>query len=51
MGELVRVDVVFYGKELGDPHPRKPGLDSLLLARTAGSWRVLSFVVQYESKL
>ncbi len=50
-GDMLRVDVVFYGKEPGDPHPRRPGLDSLLLARSAGSWKVLSFVVQSESKL
>lgn len=51
VGELLRVDVVFYGKEPGDSHPRKPGLDSLLLARVNGSWKVLSFVVHSESKL
>jgi len=51
VGELLRVDVLFYGKEPGDSHPRKPGLDSLLLARVDGSWKVLSFVVHNESKL
>jgi hypothetical protein len=51
VGELLRVDVLFYGKEPGDSHPREPGLDSLLLARVNGSWKVLSFIVHNESKL
>ncbi len=51
VGEMIRVDVVFYGKEPGDPHPRQAGLDSLLLAQVDGSWQVLSFVVHKESKL
>ena len=51
VGEFLRVDVVFYGKEPGDSHARKPGMDSLLLARVDGGWKVLSFVVHNESKL
>lgn len=51
VGNLVRADVVFHGKEPGDPQPRKPGLDSLQLVQVDGEWKVLSFVVQYESKL
>lgn len=51
IGALLRVDVVFCGKEPGDPHQRQPGLDSLLLARVDGTWKVLSFVVHEESKL
>jgi len=51
VGDLLRVDVVFYGKEPGEPHQRQPGLDSLLLAQVDGTWKVLSFVVHRESKL
>ena len=51
LGQLIRVDVVFQAKKENDPSPRKPGLDSLVLANVGGDWRVLSFVVQYESKL
>jgi len=51
VGDLLRVDIVFYGKEPGDRHQRQPGLDSLLLARVDGTWKVLSFVVHKESKL
>jgi hypothetical protein len=51
VGELIRVDVVFQAIKSDDPAPRKPGLDSLLLAKDGGDWKVLSFVVQYESKL
>ena len=48
---LVRADVTFTGSEPGDPRRRKPGLDSLQLVRQDGAWRVLSFVVHYESTL
>jgi hypothetical protein len=51
VGNLIRADVTFYGKEATDSHPRKPGLDSLQLVKIGGDWKVLSFVVQYESKL
>lgn len=50
-GNLVRADVVFYGKEPGELRLRRPGLDSLQLVQVDGKWKVLSFVVQYESKL
>ena len=42
---------LFQAERPGDPSPRKPGLDSLVLARIGPTWKVLSFVVQYESKL
>lgn len=51
VGKLIRVDVAFFGKEPGDRGPRKPGLDSIQLVEVNGQWKVLSFVVQYESKL
>lgn len=51
VGRLIRVDVSFLAERPGDPSPRKPGLDSLVLAHVGGAWKVLSFVVQYESKL
>jgi hypothetical protein len=51
VGKIVRADVVFYGREAGDTQPRRPGLDSLQLVQVDGEWRVLSFVVQSESKL
>ena len=51
VGRLVRVDVAFQAKKSNDPAPRKPGLDSLLLTEVAGVWKVLSFVVHFESKL
>lgn len=51
IGELISVDVLFQAERPGDPSPRKPGLDSLVLARVGPTWKVLSFVVQYESKL
>lgn len=51
VGRLVRVDVVFRAEKAGDPHPRRPGLDSLTLAKGADGWRVLSFIVHEESKL
>lgn len=50
-GELIYVDVVFQGAKANDPAPKKYGLDSLVLASVDGDWKVLSFVVQYESKL
>ena len=50
-GELIHVDVVFRASKRDDPGPREPGLDSLVLVHVAEAWRVLSFVVQYESKL
>ena len=51
MGQLIRVDVAFQAKKTNDPAPRNPGLDSLVLANSGGDWKVLSFVIQYESKL
>jgi len=51
VGQLIRVDVVFQARKANDPSPRKSGLDSLVLANVGGVWKVLSFVVQYESKL
>lgn len=51
VGELIRVDVAFEARKSTDPVARKPGLDTLTLAKVDGAWRVLSFVVQYESKL
>ena len=50
-GELTHVDVVFQARKSGDPGPRRPGRDSLVLVRVGDAWKVLSFVVQYESKL
>ena len=32
VGKLIRVDVVFQAKKRNDPAPKKPGLDSLVLA-------------------
>lgn len=51
VGGLVRADVSFYGKEPTDRHERKAGLDTLQLVEVDGAWKVLSFVVLYESKL
>ncbi len=51
VGQLIRVDVVFQAIKSNDPAPRKPGLDSLVLTKVGGVWKILSFVVQYESKL
>lgn len=51
LGQLIRVDVVFQAKKGSDTSPRKPGLDSLVLTQVNGNWKVLSFIVQYESKL
>ncbi len=51
VGDMLRVDVIFYGKEPADPYPRKPGLDSLILVRVGDTWKVLSFIVHKESKL
>jgi len=50
IGKLIHVDVVFLASKANDPSPRKSGLDSLVLANVGGVWKVLSFVVQYESK-
>lgn len=51
VGGLIRIDVAFLAKTSTDTAPRKPGLDTLVLTQVDGTWRVLSFVVQYESKL
>ena len=51
MGKLMRVDVLFQASKANDPNSRKPGFDSLVLAKVDGVWKVLSFIVHYESKL
>lgn len=51
VGRLIRVDIEFIAQKGTDPRARKPGLDSLTLVEVAGAWKVLSFVVHYESKL
>lgn len=51
LGQLIRVDVAFQAIKTNDPAPRKQGLDSLVLANVDGVWRILTFIVQYESKL
>lgn len=51
VGKLIHVDVLFRAKKGTDAAPRKPGLDSLTLVDVGGQWKVLSFVVHYESKL
>lgn len=51
VGRLIRVDVVFQASKSNDPSPRKPGLDSLVLANVEGIWKILSCIIQYESKL
>ena len=50
-GKLILVDVVFQGAKATDPSPKKYSRDSLVLTSVDGDWKVLSFVVQYESKL
>ncbi len=51
VGKLIRVDVLFQAMKANDPSPRKPGLDSLVFANVGGVWKILSFVVHYESKI
>lgn len=51
IGQLIRVDILFQGSKSNDTSAKKPGLDSLVLASVDGVWKILSFVVQYESKL
>lgn len=51
LGHLIRVDVVFQAKKRTDAAPRKPGLDSLVLVDAGGEWKILSFIIHYESKL
>jgi hypothetical protein len=51
IGKLIHVDVVFRASKSNDPSPRKPGLDSLVLANVNGAWKILFFIVHYESKL
>jgi hypothetical protein len=51
VGQLISVDVTFQAIKQNDPAPRKPGLDSLVLVSVGDVWKILSFVVQYESKL
>lgn len=51
LGNLIRVDLLFRAMKSTDTAPREPGLDTLMLARVNGDWKILSFVVQYESKL
>ncbi|MGV7210745.1 nuclear transport factor 2 family protein [Oxalobacteraceae bacterium A2-2] len=51
VGSVAHVDVMFYGREPGDPRQRQPGLDSLQLVLVDGQWKVAAFVVQRESKL
>ena len=51
VGKLIRVEVLFQAKKKNDPSPRKPGLDTVVFANDKGIWKVLSFVVHYESKL
>lgn len=50
-GKLIHVDVVFQASKANDPSPRKYGLDTLVLANENGNWKILSFIIQYESKL
>ena len=51
VGKLIRVDVLFQAMKTNDASPRKPGLDSLIFAKVGGVWKILSFVVHYESKI
>ena len=51
IGNLIRVDILFQGSKSNETSPKKPGLDSLVLANVDGIWKILSFIVQYESKL
>ena len=51
IGKLIRVDVVFQALKENDPSPRKYGLDSLILTNVNGIWKILSFIIHYESKL
>jgi quercetin dioxygenase-like cupin family protein len=51
MGKSIRVDVVFQASRANDPSPRKYGLDSLVLVNVDGVWKILSFVIHFESKL
>ena len=51
MGRLIYVDVVFQASKTNDSSPRKYGLDSLVLANVDGVWKILSFIIHYESKL
>lgn len=51
LGKLIRVDVEFQAVKSNDPSPRKPGLDSIVLANVHGIWKILSFIIHYESKL
>lgn len=51
IGKLIRIDVIFQASKSDDPSPRKSGLDSILLTNLDGDWKILSFIVQYESKL
>lgn len=50
-GKLIRVEVVFQATKANDPSARKYGLDSLVLANVDGVWKILSFIIQSESKL
>ena len=51
IGKLIRVDVVFQASKADDPSARKYGLDSLILVNVDGVWKILSFIIHYESKL
>lgn len=50
-GRLIFVDVTFQAREPSDRRAREPGRDALVLTDVGGTLKVLSFVVQYESKL
>jgi hypothetical protein len=50
-GSVAHVNVVFSGSESGDPHARKPGVDSIQLVRVGDEWKISAFVVQYEARL
>lgn len=50
IGKSIRVDVVFQASKINDPSPRKYGLDSLILVNDDGVWKILSFIIHFESK-
>tara|TARA_B100000497_G_C7681933_1_gene412658 strand:+ start:212 stop:685 length:474 start_codon:yes stop_codon:yes gene_type:complete len=51
IGKMIRVEVVFQALKATDLSLRKYGLDSLVLANIDGVWKILSFIIHYESKL
>ena len=50
-GKLIHVDVVFQASKANYPSTRQYGLDSLTLVNSNGVWKIISFIIQYESKL